>query len=393
MSTSTPLLGVLLGSFFNDHLKLQRGLRPNSIRSYADAMRLFLQFAAETARKKITQLTLDDLDAELVSRFLNSLEEGRSNAAQSRNQRLAALRTFFEYVGLRFPERLGQAQKVVAIPRKRAQSPETIFLERDEIESTLASLPKDGRYALRDRALLVFLYNTGARVQEAADLRARDIHFDSTPRVHLHGKGDKWRVCPLWEETATLLNKLLAEQGRSTPDRPVFTGATDAALTRFGIYKLVRRYTTCVAKRRADGRSSPVSPHAWRHSTAVHLLEAGVEVNVIRAWLGHASLETTNRYAEITLRTKQAALEKCVIPTTADERIPPKPLWQTDATLLNWLRKIAVSQRPFSQSGHITPQGTLHRQPLLGQSAPSTSSGEGWLPSLSSAARSCLSLL
>lgn len=341
MSTSTPPLGVVLGAFFNDHLKLQRGLRPNSITSYADAMRLLLQFAAEIARKKITQLTLDDLDSDLVSQFLNFLEESRSNAAQSRNQRLAALRTFFEYVGRRFPERLGQAQKVVAIPRKRAQSPETIFLERDEIEGTLGALPKDGRYALRDRALLVFLYNTGARVQEAADLRARDIHFDPSPRVHLHGKGDKWRVCPLWEETATLLNKLLTEHGwASAPDQPVFTGATDAALTRFGIYKIIRRYTTHVVKKRADGRLSPVSPHVWRHSTAVHLLEAGVEVNVIRAWLGHASLETTNRYAEITLRTKQAALEKCVIPATADERIPRKPLWQTDPTLLNWLQSL-----------------------------------------------------
>ena len=146
-------------------------------------MRLLLQFAAETGKKKITQLGLDDLDADVVSRFLNSLEESRSNAAQSRNQRLAALRTFFEYVGQRFPERLGQAQKVAAIPRKRAQPPETIFLERDEIESTLAALPVDGRRALRDRALLVFLYNTGARAQEAADLRASDVYFDPTPRV------------------------------------------------------------------------------------------------------------------------------------------------------------------------------------------------------------------
>jgi site-specific recombinase XerD len=151
----------------------------------------------------------------LVTYGLRAREIGalsRDNAAQSRNQRLAALRTFFEYIGQRFPERLGQAQKVAAIPRKRAQPPETIFLERDEIEGTLAALPAKGRYALRDRALLVFLYNTGARVQEAADPRAIDVHFDPTPRVHLHGKGDKWRVCPLWTETSTLLKKLLSEQ-------------------------------------------------------------------------------------------------------------------------------------------------------------------------------------
>jgi len=144
MSTSTPPLGEILASFFNDHLRLQRGLRPNSITSYADAVRLLLQFTARDGEKKITQLRLDDLDADVVSRFLNSLEGSRSNSPQSRNQRLAALRTFFEYVGQRFPERLGQAQKVVAIPRKRAQPPETILLERDEIEGTLGSLPVNG---------------------------------------------------------------------------------------------------------------------------------------------------------------------------------------------------------------------------------------------------------
>jgi integrase/recombinase XerD len=258
-----------------------------------------------------------------------------------RSPPLTALRTFFEYVGQRFPERLGQAQKVAAIPRKRAQPPETIFLERDEVEGALAKVPVDGRHALRDRTLLLFLYNTGSRVQEAADLRAADVHFNPTPCVHLHGKGDKWRVCPLWEETAGLLNRLLMEQiAGDAPDRPVFTGATEAALTRFGIYKIIRRYTTQVVKKGADGRSRAVSPHVWRHSTAVHLLEAGVEVNVIRAWLGHASLETTNRYAEITLRTKQAALEKCVISATPEERIPRKPVWQTDTALLNWLQSL-----------------------------------------------------
>jgi integrase/recombinase XerD len=340
MNSTTVVLGSVLASFFNDYLKLQRGLRPNSITSYADAMRLFLQFTAKAGGKKITQLGLDDLDADAVSSFLNSLEENRRNAVQSRNQRLAALRTFFEYVGYRFPDRLGQAQKVTFIPRKRSQPPETLFLERDEIESTLAVLPTQGRYALRDRTLLVFLYNTGARVQEASDLRISDVSFDPSPRVNLHGKGDKWRVCPLWEETAMLLKRLMAEPSGNDSTRPVFVGAKETALTRFGIYKVIRRYTKHIVKQRADGRPRAVSPHVWRHSTAVHLLEAGVEVNVIRAWLGHASLETTNRYAEITLRTKQAALEKCILPGSPDQRIPRKPIWQTDAALLGWLQSL-----------------------------------------------------
>jgi site-specific recombinase XerD len=341
MSTNQPLLGAILASFFNDYLKLQKGLRPNSITSYADAMRLFLQFAAYIGERRITQLRLDDLGTDVVAKFLNSLEEKRSNAPQSRNQRLAALRTFFDYVGRRFPDRLEQAQKVAAIPRKRAQPPETVFLERDEIEATLAALPADERHALRDRTLLLFLYNTGARVQEAVDLHAHDVHFDPTPRVHLHGKGDKWRICPLWPETSALLKRLLMEESPgSAPDRPIFTGARGLALTRFGMYKIIRRHTMQIVKLRSDGRSKWISPHVWRHSTAVHLLEAGVEVNVIRGWLGHANLETTNRYAEITLRTKQAALARCTLAGVADERIPRRPVWQTDTALLNWLQSL-----------------------------------------------------
>jgi site-specific recombinase XerD len=172
-------------------------------------MRLLLQFAAATRKKKVIQLSLDDFDTNIVYQFLNSLEEGRSNAIPSRNQRLAAIRTFFAYVGQQCPERLEQARKIATIPRKRAAPPETIFMERDEIEGTLSGLPTSGRHALRDRTLLVFLYNTGARVQETADVRANNVQFAPNPRVHLHGKGDKWRICPLWDETAALLRRLL----------------------------------------------------------------------------------------------------------------------------------------------------------------------------------------
>ena len=268
MNRDTSPLGAILESFFIDYLKLQRGLRPNSIKSYADAWRLFLQFAAESSRKKVTQLGLDDLHADAVSNFLASLEDRRHNAPQSRNQRLAAIRTFFDYVGRRFPDRLAQAQKVTTIPRKRAQSPETVFLERDEIDRTLARLPAPS--GLRDRTLLLFLYNTGARVQEAAGLRANDVHFDPNPRVHLHGKGDKWRVCPLWTETAELLKQLLSDLTGAAPDRPVFTSRRRTALTRFGIYKIVRRYTADIVKRGSDGQPRRVSPHTWRHASAYY---------------------------------------------------------------------------------------------------------------------------
>jgi site-specific recombinase XerD len=336
---TTPTVGSILYSFFNDYLKLQKGLRPHSLRSYADALRLFLQFVSKELAHKITLLSLDDLTADHVCRFLNFLEEARANSVRSRNHRLSALRTFFEFIGRQLPDRLAQAQKVAAIPTKRVQPPEIFFLERDEIESVFASLPSKGCLALRDRALLLFLYNTGARVQEVADLRASNIEFDPHSRVHLHGKGDKWRICPLWNETASLLKRLL-DQTDGTPDRPVFTGRQGRALTRFGLYKIVRRHTQHIVKHASDGHRRSVSPHLWRHSTAVHLLEAGVEVNVIRAWLGHVSLETTNRYAEITIRMKEEALKQCNPPSVVSERFPQKPVWRNDASILKWLQSL-----------------------------------------------------
>ena len=277
----------------------------------------------------------------MVCSFLNSLEDSRGNNVRSRNQRLAALRTFFEYLGRQLPDRLSQAQKVAAIPTKRVQPPETFFLERDEVATVLAALPPEGCLALRDRALLLFLYNTGARVQEVADLLVANIEFVPQPRVRLHGKGDKWRLCPLWPETAFLLKNLLHErQNASDSNRPVFTDRYGRGLTRFGLYKIVRRHAQQIIKRGSDGRRRNVSPHLWRHSTAVHLLEAGVEVNVIRAWLGHVSLETTNRYAEITIRSKEAALKHCEPPTADSRRFPRKPPWQDDESLLKWLQSL-----------------------------------------------------
>jgi site-specific recombinase XerD len=339
MTTST--LGSILHTFFEDYLKLQKGLRPHSVRSYRDAMRLFLQFLSKDLERKITRLSLDDLTADRVCQFLNSLEEVRGNGVRSRNNRLAALRTFFEYLGRQLPERLVQAQRVVAIPTKRAQLPETLFLERDEIESVLAALPSKGSLTLRDRALLLFLYNTGARVQEVADLCMANIEFDPHPCVHLHGKGNKWRICPLWPEMASLLRRLFDEQRTiAAPDLPVFTSSRGRVLTRFGIYKIVRRHTRHFIKSGSDGRPRNVSPHTWRHSTAVHLLEAGVDVNVIRGWLGHVSLQTTNRYAEITIRMKEAALKQCEPPTIEAGRLPRQAIWRDDATLLKWLQSL-----------------------------------------------------
>jgi len=335
MSERRPL-GPLMHSFFVDHLITVKGLRPATVRSYRDTIRLLLRFVADDKGTRITKLSIDDLSFERMLGFLRYLEADRGNHARTRNQRLAVLHTLFDYLAYREPEMLGVCQQVAAIPMKRSAPAETRFLERDEVEELLRGLPRQGRLALRDRTLLVFLYNTGARVQEVADLRVEHLDLGEHAVVRLHGKGDKWRTCPLWRQTTELLKSLLGSvDPPPTRDTPVFS-AHGNPLTRFGIYKIVRRHGAGLDDART-GRS--VSPHIFRHTAAVHLLESGVDVNVIRGWLGHADLTTTNRYAEINTRAKIDALRATEPPSTS-EGSHNGPIWRSDESLLNWLSSL-----------------------------------------------------
>ncbi len=336
MSPKAPL-GPVLHSFFLDHLITVKGLRPASVRSYRDTIRLLILFLAADKRSKITRLTVGDLTFERIVAFLRHLEQDRGNHIRTRNQRLAAIHTLFEYIATRSPEMLMTCQQVAAIPSKRVPPPETRFLERDEVQQLLQNLPTRGRHALRDRALLLFLYNTGARVQEAADLRAQHLDLNEHPTVRLHGKGDKWRTCPLWQQTARTIEQLIESEHPAPPPltAAVFT-ARGQPLTRYGIYKIVRRHAAQLDDPRTGRR---IGPHTFRHTAAVHLLEAGVEVNVIRGWLGHADLTTTNRYAEINTKAKQEAL-LLTEPPDVSEGHRTNPIWRTDETLLNWLASL-----------------------------------------------------
>ncbi len=231
---------------------------------------------------------------------------------------------------------LATCQQVAAIPVKRAPPPATHYLEESEIAALLRHLPRRGFHVIRDRTLLLFLYNTGARVQEAADVRVEHLDLEPPAKVHLHGKGDKWRICPLWNETVKHLGQLLAERSPAVaPTEPVFCARRNVALTRHGIYKIVRRHAAGWDTAGAEPRR--VTPHLFWHTAAVHLLESGVEINVIRGWLGHVSLDTTNRYAELTLRPKAAALRACEpdCGTSADRR--GNAVWKDDKPLLDWL--------------------------------------------------------
>lgn len=335
----TPTLGPFVHSFFSDYLVVQKGLRLASIRSYRDTMRLFLSFVATQTHQPIARLSLEDLTFDQVLSFLRYLEHDRGNSAHTRNQRRAAINTFFAYLALRAPEMLAACQRIAAIPVKRTPPSATHYLEEEEMTALFRSLPREGRHALRDRALLLFLYNTGARVQEVADLRIAHLDLKAPAKVHLHGKGDKWRFCPLWDETVKHLERLLVERGSPpTPGEAVFCAHRHRALTRFGIYKIVRRHASRWDT--SGGETRRVSPHLFRHTAAVHLLESGVEVNVIRGWLGHVSLDTTNRYAELTLRAKAEALRACEVDCGTSAGSRTRAVWKDDKALLDWLNSL-----------------------------------------------------
>jgi site-specific recombinase XerD len=331
-------VGQVLFSFFEDHLKVQKGLRPGSIKSYRDTIKLFLGFVARSCRKPVTRLALTDLSSQRVLDFLQMIEAQRHNKPQTRNQRLAALHTFYRFVATHHCEMLAEAERVEAIPNKRTPPVATCYLEREEIDRLFQTLASQGSRTLRDQALLMLLYNTGARVQEVADLRVGDVDLDGPLRVRLHGKGDKWRGCPIWPETVALLRQLDTVQ-TGDAKAALFVSNRRQPLTRFGIYKLVRRHTQDLVRSGGHDQGKRISPHAFRHTTAVRLLESGVEPNVIRAWLGHVSLDTTNRYAEITMRTKQAALAACM-PPTASAVSPSTIGWRKDQDLMKWLRSL-----------------------------------------------------
>ncbi|VVO03171.1 tyrosine-type recombinase/integrase [Pseudomonas fluorescens] len=334
-SFSSVIHGYIL-----DYLPRHKGLQPSTIRSYRDSLRLFLVFVARAHHRGVSELELEHLDYHAVLAFLRNMEVERGNAISTRNQRLAALHALYEYIGRTVPEMLPSCAKVAAIPMKRCPLPEMKFLARDEVEALFASIPAQDRLSIRDRALLMLLYNTGARVSEVAQLTVGQLDLQLPAQVRLLGKGLKWRTCPLWSQTAKALQAMLDERAASLgPAESVFVGTGGAPMTRFGIYKRIRHLAQAWEASARPFSQVRVTPHVFRHTTAVHLLEAGVEVNVIRGWLGHVRLETTNRYAEITIRMKTDALELCE-PVTASLGRSRKPAWQDDAAMLAWLSSL-----------------------------------------------------
>jgi integrase/recombinase XerD len=336
--TDPALLGPWIRRFLLEYLVGERNLARNTQHSYRDTLRLLLPFVARQARRAIDRLRVDDLSADRVRAFLLDLEEGRGCGVATRNQRLAAIHSLAHFIGLHSPEHVAWCGQVRAVPVKKAPRPLVSYLEKKEMDALLAAPDRGTRQGLRDHALLLFLYNSGARADEAAHVLIADLQLGLKPErdpssVLIRGKGNKLRRCPLWARTVNELHLLVSGRG---PQEHVFLNRRGQPLTRFGIHALVERYAAKVTAELPELASKRVSPHTIRHTTATHLLRSGVDINTIRAWLGHVSLATTNIYAEVDLEMKAKALANCEI---GEEEAPEKP-WREDKDLMEFLRTL-----------------------------------------------------
>jgi integrase/recombinase XerD len=315
-------LPKLIQDFFCRRLIKQQNVSSKTVASYRDAFRLLLRFAELRVKKAPSALAVADLDAPLVLAFLDHLEEERGNSIRSRNLRLTAIRSFMRYVSHQDPTQLPTVQRVLAIPTKRFDRPLLGFLSREEMQAIIAAPNASTWSGRRDRILFATLYNTGARVSEATGLRLLDLPLDREASVRIRGKGRKQRVVPLWRSTVKEL-KCWVDDLAGTPESPVFPNRWGNAMSRSGVEQRLRVAVGKATRNCPSLKDRRVSPHTLRHTTAMHLLQAGVDITVIALWLGHESPSTTHLYVEADLAMKERALQKLQDPSMKTTRYRP----------------------------------------------------------------------
>jgi integrase/recombinase XerD len=313
------LLGPWVRRFLLEHLVAERNLSRNTQASYRDTLALLLPFASKHGDRAIDRMTVEDLTPSIVRKFLDHLEHDRQCSGVTRNQRLATIRSLARFIGMRSPAHVAWCAEIRATPFKKTAKTVIGYLEKAEMDALLAQPDRRTPLGDRDHSLLLFLYNSGARADEAAKLTIDHLQLGSQSSVRLHGKGNKFRTCPLWPVTATSLSRLAVNRSKSDA---VFLNRINHPLTRFGIHRLVTHYAELASKTVPSLATKRVSPHIIRHTTAVHLLRAGVDINTIRAWLGHVSLDTTHVYAEVDMEMKAKALARVDI---TDLQTKPRP--------------------------------------------------------------------
>lgn len=306
--SSTSLAAPFLQFFFAEHLIIHRRVSPETVASYRDTFRLLLHFLQRSVGTEPSRLTLADMQAPVILQFLDDIEQNRGNCARTRNARLAAIRSFFRLVALRDPASVDIAARVLAIPVKRWDHRLVGYLTRPEIDAILASPDTTTWTGRRDHALLLTLYNTGALVSEMVSVQRDQFSYGTTSLLHLTGKGRKERSVPLWSKTARTLRGWLADAGENQPR--LFTNARGGPLSRDGVAYILQQAVERSLPNCPSLATKQISPHVVRHTTAMHMLQSGVDITVIALWLGHESLETTHIYIEADLQMKQKALGK-----------------------------------------------------------------------------------
>jgi len=320
MSESHPL-GPYVRRFLLEHVVADRSLSLNTQKSYRDTIRLLLLFVKERHGMDPTRVSVEQVTASVIRSFLDYIKNERGNSPTTRNQRLATIRSLFRYIARQTPELVATASEVQGIPLQRTASTPVPYLEKAEMDALLETPDRQRTQGLQEYALLLFLYNTGARAQEAASGRIGDLDLNSSPSVRIHGKGNKTRICPLWPHTVKVLQSLLGPRLLDSQDETIFLNIRGQPFTRFGIHSLIERIVEQAAELIPSLRTKRVSPHTIRHTTAVHLLRSGVDINTIRAWLGHVSLET------------------CAV-SLPHKKLDRKPAWRKDHDLLEFLTSL-----------------------------------------------------
>jgi site-specific recombinase XerD len=322
--------------FLLDHLISERNLSTNTQRSYRDTLTLLLPFVSKGQKKPVDRLEVFDLSSRILTSFLDHVESERKCSIRTRNQRLAAVHAMARFIAERSPEHIAWCGQIRSVPFKCFMRHELSYLDKPEMDALLTAPDRRTQQGLRDHALLLFLYNSGARATEAASVQVGDLNLraNQLSDVQLRGKGRRIRRCPLWPATANALLELV--RNRSS-EEPVFRNRLGASITRHGIHWMLRNYVRKASTAYPSLLRRHVSPHTIRHTTATHLLRSGVDINTIRAWLGHVSVDTTNIYAEVDLQRKAEVLAHSNAlrsPTT------PQKHWRDDPSLMAFLRAL-----------------------------------------------------
>jgi site-specific recombinase XerD len=323
MVDASPSFPKLLQSFFVDYLRQQRAVSPSTVAAYRDTFRLLLAFAQKKTGRAPTDLALADLDATLLLGFLDHLERDRSNSVRSRNARLSAIRSFLKYAAHQDLTALATIEHSLAIPQKRHDKAVLGFLTRPEIEAIIAAPDRRSWVGQRDGALFSMLYNTGARVSEVIGLRVGDVVLDVGPVAHLHGKGRKRRSVPIWKATAATIRQWVRQLPKAGDTDFLFPSSAGGRLSRSSVTQRLALAVDHAARQHPPLAQRTISPHTIRHTTAMHLFQSGVDINVIALWLGHESPTTTHIYMEADLAMKEEALSRLQPVSVAPARYRP----------------------------------------------------------------------